>query len=84
MIRREALDEAAKVAADEARRVAQEFYAKQTPLAEQNDDKPDKLSYILGNIWPFRKPPRSRQFDPSSVSTAGAEEQLGDSDEKPD
>ena len=81
MIRREALDEAAKVAADEARRVAQEFYAKQTPQPEQKGDKPDKLSYILGKVWPFNKPPRDRQFDPAQVSTEGAEEQLGDSDE---
>lgn len=84
MIRREVLDQAEAVAADEARRVSQELYAKQAVGPEQKDDKPDKLSYILGKVWPFKKPPRGRQFDPSKVSTEGAEEQLGDSDEKPE
>ncbi|ROT94774.1 hypothetical protein EB810_06305 [Altererythrobacter sp. FM1] len=82
MIRREVLDTAERVAGEAAREAAQVYYAKQ-PQPEQKDDKQDKLSYILGKVWPFNKPPRGRQFDPAQVSTEGAEEQLGDSDEKP-
>jgi hypothetical protein len=84
MIRREVLDTAERVASEAAREVAQSYCAKQSPPPEQKGDKPDNLSYILGKVWPFRKPPRDRQFDPAGVSTEGAEEQLGDSDEKPE
>jgi len=84
MIRREVLDTAERVASEAARDVAQSYYAKQAPSTEQKDDKQDKLSYILGRVWPFRKPARDQQFDPSNVSTEGAEEEFGDSDEKPE
>lgn len=81
MIRREVVDQAAQIAANEARKVAQTIYANQPP-PEQKGDKPDILSYIKNKFWRFSKPERSVQFDPSSVSTQGAVEETGDSDEK--
>lgn len=84
MIRREVIDQAAAIAADEARAVAQELYAQEDKAREQKDDKPDKLSYMIEGVRSlFRRKPDGK-FDPSQVSTAGAQEQLEDSDEKPE
>jgi len=81
MIRREVLDQATQVAADEARKVAQTIYA-ENPTLEQKGDKPDILSYTKDKVWPFSKRKRNIQFDASNVSTQGAVEETGDSDEE--
>jgi hypothetical protein len=85
MIRREALDEAARVAAEEARRVSQEFYAKHESQVETRDDNSGLKAYIKGKVASIFSSDQSKSFDPASVSTAGAEEQLedekGESDE---
>lgn len=84
MIRREVIDQAAVIAADEARSVAQEYYAREDKVREQKGDKPDKLSYLIDGVRNlFRRKPVGK-FDPTEVSTAGAKEQLGDSDDKPE
>lgn len=68
MIRREALDEASRVAADEARKVAQKFYSGQNENRTTGRDKPDNSSYSSdGTPFPI-----------TGVSTAGAVEETGE------
>lgn len=75
MIRREALDEAARVAADEARRIAQNYYAA-APAAKTNGDNFNPSPHIGGASE------AQSSFDPSKVSIAGAVEETGATDAK--
>lgn len=75
MIRREALDEAARVAADEVRRIAQDYFAA-TPSAKTSGDNLQPSRHTEGT------PQTQSSFDPSKVSIAGAVEETGATDAK--
>lgn len=74
VIRREVLDQASKVAAEEARTVAERYYSKDIGRNQAAGDKFSIMDYI-GN----RLRPKGRQepatLDPSAISVAGAIEE---------
>lgn len=72
LIRREAKDEAREVAANEARRIAQEYYSGQNK-SETEHDKTAKESYISD----------TPKFDVKDVSVAGAEEEKETGNDQP-
>lgn len=79
MIRREALDEAARVAADTAREVANQFFDGKNNSGTPGGDKSPPGGHMGGD-----PPPNPQKPLPiGDVSTAGAEEEKGAPDAKP-
>jgi hypothetical protein len=66
MIRREAIDEACKVAAEAARETAQKYYAGENKNGTNGGDNKDKK--------PYTSSVQLKTRDPNTVSTAGASE----------
>jgi hypothetical protein len=66
MIRREAIDEACKVAAEAARETAQKYYAGENKNGTNGGDNKDKK--------PYTSSAQLKTRDPNTVSTAGASE----------
>lgn len=64
MIKREAIDEACKVAADAARETAQKYYGIENKNGTNGDDIKDQKPYTASR--------RRKARDPNTVSTAGA------------